>query len=65
MEIFSGEDSESTLDDWLPTLTRAADWNGWTKLELLIQLAGLLKGQACQNWSRMGESETSDYEKAV
>ena len=44
VEMFSGEDSENTLEDWLPALTRAADWNGWTKPELLIQLAGHLKG---------------------
>ena len=65
VEMFNGEDSENTLDDWLPSLTRAADWNGWTKPELLIQLAGHLKGRARQEWSLLGESETSDYEKAV
>ena len=37
---FTGEDAESRLDNWLPTLQRAADWNGWTPDDLLIQLAG-------------------------
>jgi len=51
VEMFSGEDMENNLDDWLPTLARAAKWNGWTKDELLIQLAGHLKGRARQEWS--------------
>ena len=38
MEMFSGEDSENSLDDWLPALVRAAEWNKWTKDELLIHL---------------------------
>ena len=63
--MFSEEGSENTLDDWLPALTRAADWNGWTKPELLIQLAGHLKSRARQEWNLLGESEMSDYEKAV
>ena len=25
----TGEDAETTLDDWLPSLQRAAEWNGW------------------------------------
>ena len=48
VEMFSGEDSENTPDDWLPALVRAAEWNGWTKPELLIQLAGHLNGRARQ-----------------
>ena len=61
--MFSGEDSENFLDDWLPALVRAAAWNGWTKLELLIQLAGHMKSWARQEWSLLLESEKSDYEK--
>ena len=63
--MFSGEDSENTLDDWLPALVRAADWNGWTKPELLIQLAGHLKGRARQEWSLLPETEKSEYKKGV
>ena len=65
VEMFSGEDSENTLDDWLPALVRAADWNGWTKPELLIQLAGHLKGRAHQEWSLLPETEKSEYKKGV
>ena len=65
VEMFSGEDSENTLDDWLPALVRAAEWNRWTKPELLIQLAGHLKGRAHQEWSLLPASEKSEYEKGV
>uniref|UniRef100_A0A1X7SUF3 CCHC-type domain-containing protein n=1 Tax=Amphimedon queenslandica TaxID=400682 RepID=A0A1X7SUF3_AMPQE len=53
IEMFSGEDQEITLDDWLPSLRRAADWNGWTEEETLMQLAGHLKGRARQEWTLM------------
>ena len=62
VEMYSGEDSDNVLDDWLPALERAAEW---TKSELLIQLAGHLKGRARQEWSLMSESEKSDYDKGV
>ena len=65
VEMFSGKDSENTIDDWLPTLIRASEWNRWTKEELLIQLVGHLKGHARQEWSLMSVSEKSDYEKGV
>ena len=45
VDPFTGEDPEYRLDDWLPTLRRAADWNGWTEGDLLIQLEGHLKGR--------------------
>ena len=48
VEMLSGEDKENSLDDCLPALERAAEWNRWTKPELLIQLAGHLKGHAHQ-----------------
>ena len=63
--MFSGKDTENTLDDWLPASVRAAEWNGWTKPELLIQLAGHLKGCAHQEWSLLPESQKSEYEKGV
>ena len=65
VEMFSGQDSENTLDDWLPALVRAPEWNEWTKPELLIQLAGHLKGHAHQEWSLLPETEKSEYEKGV
>ena len=65
VEMFSGEDSESTLDDWLPALVQAAEWNGRTKPELLIQLAGHLQGDPHQKWSLLPKTEKSEYEKGV
>ena len=46
IDKFSGECPEVHLDDWLPSLQRAASWNKWTEEEQLIQLAGHLKGRA-------------------
>ena len=63
--MFSGEDKENSLGDWLPALELAAEWNRWTKPELLIQLAGHLKGHARQEWNLSSEHEMSDYEEGV
>ena len=49
VDPFTGEDPECRLDDWLLTLRTAADWNGWTEGDSLIQLAGHLKGRALQS----------------
>ncbi len=51
IDHFSGEQTEMRLDDWLPSLERAARWNQWTEEEYLIQLAGHLKGKAFQEWN--------------
>ena len=51
VDVFTGENPEILLDDWLPALQRAAAWNGWTQQEYLIQLAGYLRGRARQEWS--------------
>ena len=56
---------ECELDDWLPALVQAAEWNKWTKDELLIQLAGHLKGRARQEWSLLSESDKTNYDKSV
>ena len=48
IDSFNGEDSEIRFDDWIPTLERAATWNGWTEDERLMQLAGHLCGRALQ-----------------
>ena len=42
INFLSGEDSEVCLDDWLPSLRRASQWNNWTTEEQLLQLAGHL-----------------------
>ena len=50
VDPFTGEDPEIRLDDWLPSLERAATWNEWTEEEHLLQLAGHLRGRALQEW---------------
>ena len=59
--MFSRED-QITLDDWLSSLRRAADWNGWTEEEILMQLVGHLKGQARQVWNLMN---TDGFEESM
>ena len=44
IEEFTSEDNQITFDDWLPILETAATWNGWMLDELLMQLAGYLRG---------------------
>ena len=65
VEMFTGEDPDNRLDDWLPMLQRAARWNNWTADELLIQLAGHLKGRARQEWYLLSESSKESYEAGV
>ena len=38
VDPFRGNDPEIRLDDWLPTLERAAVWNSWSDEDCLIQL---------------------------
>jgi len=63
--MFSGEDPELRLSDWLPSLMKAVQWNGWGSEELLIQLAGYLKGRALQEWNLLEEAERDSYDKTV
>ena len=65
VDTFMGEDPECRLDDWFPTLRRAADRNGWTEGDLLIQLAGHLKGRALQEWNLMADNEKKTYSQAA
>ena len=46
VDMFTGEDPEVRFEDCLPSLQRAAHWNGWSTDEQLIQLAGHLHGRA-------------------
>ena len=57
-----GEDPECRLDDWYPTLKRAANWNAWTEDDLLLQLAGHLKRRALQEWSLLTDEDRATYE---
>ena len=65
VDPFTGEDPECRLDDWLPALRRSADWNGWTEGDLLIQLAGHLKGRALQVWNLIADEEKRTYSQAT
>ena len=65
VDAFTGENQEVRLDDWLPALQRAAEWNEWSKDELLIQLAGHLRGRALQEWNLLGASERESCDTAV
>ena len=65
IDPFIGEDPECRLDDWLPALRRAAYWNGWIEGDLLIQLAGHLKGRAIQEWNLIADEEKRTYSQAT
>ena len=65
VDPFNGEDSETTLDDWLPSLQRAAEWNGWAEEKKLMQLAGYLRGRARQEWDLLLDTEKESYPRAV
>jgi len=65
IEIFSGENTGICLDDWLPSLQRASNWNNWTEDEQLIQFAGHLKGRALAEWNLLSPDEISTVEVAA
>ena len=65
VDPFTGEDLEILLDDWLPSLERAKDWNDWTEEELILQLAGHLRGRALQEWSLLSQEARTSYALAV
>ena len=65
IEFFSGEDLSILLDDWLPSLERAATWNGWTTEDKLMQLPGYLRGRPLQEWSLLPRSEQQSYPAAI
>ena len=62
---FTGEDPEYILDDWLPSLERASEWNAWTADEKLIQFAGHLRGRALQEWNLLSDDDRRTFEVAV
>ena len=63
--FFSGDDPALLLDDWIPSLERAAQWNGWTSQEKLIQLPGYLMGRALQEWHLLTSDEQKSYSAAL
>jgi hypothetical protein len=65
IEVFSGEDPAILLDDWLPSLERASQWNGWSAEDKLMQLPGYLCGRALQEWWLLSSSEQDSYSSAI
>ena len=65
VDSFTGEDPEIRLEDWLPALPRASEWNGWSNADQLLQLAGHLRGRALQEWNLLEKSDKSSYNKAI
>ena len=65
VDPFSGDDGAILVDDWLPSLERAASWNAWTDEEKLLQLAGHLRGRALQEWNLIPVEEKSTFCDAV
>ena len=65
VDSFTAENKEIRLDDWLPTLDRAATWNGWLEEERLIQLAGHLRGRALQEWGLLCSKDKTTFTLAV
>jgi len=63
--VFSGEDPDVRFSDWLSSLDRAAEWNGWEANECLLQLAGHLRGKALHEWMVLDEKDKATYGKAV
>ena len=65
MEFFSGENLSVLLEDWLPSLERAAEWNGWSVHDKLLQLPGYLKGRALQECHLLTRIEQQSYPAAI
>ena len=65
VEPFNGESEAMRLEDWLPTLERAATWNDWTEEDRLLQLAGHLRGRALQEWELISETDKGTFSGAV
>ena len=65
IDPFTADDPEITFDDWLPTLERAAIWNGWSEEETLMQLAGYLRNRALQEWNLLSQGDCNTLKAAV
>ena len=61
----TGEDPEYILEDWLPLLEQASQWNNWTEEERLMQFAGHLCGQALQERNLLSDDEKATFDTAV
>ena len=65
VDPFTGGNPSLRLEEWLPALERASQWNGWSEADQLLQLAGHLRGKALQEWNLLGEQEKSTMPRAV
>ena len=65
IDPFDGETNGVTFEDWLPTLQRAAAWNGWTDDDSLVQLAGYLRKRALQEWNLLTDEERKTFSSAT
>ena len=65
VDSFKGSDPEVRFDDWLPTLERAANWNGWSEEEKLMQLVGHLRGKVVREYSLLSSEEKRSFTIAV
>ena len=65
VDPFTEEDPEIRLEDWLPALQRASEWNGWSNADQLLQLAGHLRGRALQERNLLEKSDRNSYNKAI
>lgn len=61
VDPFKSSNPEVRLDDWLPTLERAAKWNGWSEDEKLMQLAGHLRGKAAREYSLLSSADKQSF----
>ena len=62
---FSGGSLDVLWEDWIPTLERAALWNGWSDEEKLLQLVANLQGKAQQEWALLPEDQKATFAKAI
>ena len=65
VDPFSSDQQKCTFDDWLLRPKRTAEWNEWTQAELLLQLAGHLRGRAFQEWNLIQAEDCKDFSTAV
>ena len=56
---------EIHFDEWLSSLEQVCNWNDWTEEELLLQLAGHLRGRALQEWGILDTDTKKSYTQAV
>ena len=65
VDPFTGEQQDVLWEDWLPTFERASTWNGWSKSEKLLQLAGHSRGKVLQEWTLLDIDATKNFGTAL